>query len=137
MLKWFHWGGNKDLSLDIQPPVKEDRTVRLYATDSIRTRCGKAWRCMGFVNDRGGCLAYMESVFKDYATLDAMFKPTHKHKKGRFYQVIGEGYVEATMERAVIYKNDLGILWIRPSEEFYDGRFTPVEELENDVSSEP
>ena len=112
-----------------EPVSSEPEAITLYPTDSLRTRCKKAWRCMGFVNDRGGSLVYMEAVFRQYAELDAAFEPTHKHKKGRFYQVIGEGYIEDTMVRADIYKNYLGILWIRPSEKFYDGRFTPVEEL--------
>lgn len=83
-----------------------------------------------------------ECLYEEHAEviLEALnkdeFKPTHLHKKGRYYQVIGEGIIEETGTPAVIYKNDMGITWIRPSGEFYDGRFTPIEELNKDDASD-
>ena len=112
-------------------------TYILSSNDSLEIRCQRAWRNMGFVNDRLGAIPHMVHIFEQYRRLDesyaAQFKPTHLHKKGRYYQVIGEGIIEESCTPAVIYKNDAGMTWIRPSEEFYDGRFTPIEEIE-DVS---
>jgi hypothetical protein len=49
-----------------------------------------------------------------------------KHEAtNHFYQIIGFGIIEATETHAVIYKDiNSSIVWIRPSSEFFDGRFT-------------
>lgn len=126
----------KPESLKQEESQEETLSITLTTDDSLRKRCETAWRAMGFVNDRLDQIQRMEHVFEIYEKLDkelaAKFKPTHLHKKGRYYQVIGEGINEATATPVVIYKNDMGITWVRPSEEFYDGRFTPIEEIEND-----
>lgn len=47
------------------------------------------------------------------------------HKKsGNFYQVLGFGLIEATETHAVIYQDiHKKLVWIRPTKEFFDGRF--------------
>lgn len=54
-------------------------------------------------------------------------QPTHRHiKSGGEYRVIGRGLIEATLADVVIYEASNGKLWVRPSEEFDDGRFQPL-----------
>ena len=52
-------------------------------------------------------------------------KKFFKHLKTQtVYEVVAEGRMEATRERAVIYQRLLtGEIWVRPASEFYDGRF--------------
>ena len=49
--------------------------------------------------------------------------PTHRHRKGGLYRVLGHGTWEADRSPAVIYDDADGTVWIRPTAEFEDGRF--------------
>ena len=52
----------------------------------------------------------------------------YRHNKtGGIYRVIATGLIEADLTPAVVYKNDLGQVWIRPHAEFNDGRFTCID----------
>lgn len=54
------------------------------------------------------------------------FAWTHKHvKTGGLYRVIRDQnvFIEATKTPAVLYEAADGTYWIRPKDEFYDGRF--------------
>jgi hypothetical protein len=67
------------------------------------------------------------------------WRPTHRHKKrGSEYMLLGIGKMQAErwylpgameagpsvdMEEVVIYRGEDGKLWVRPREEFEDGRF--------------
>ena len=53
-----------------------------------------------------------------------------KHRKGGEYVIVGTGKMEADLSLIVAYRK-LGeyALWIRPLEEFMDGRFTVIGEL--------
>lgn len=74
-----------------------------------------------------------ESAFQ--AALDALEKAKRKSglgdtwthlKSGRVYKVQGFCLIEATLEPAVIYQavyRDDPMVWCRPAEEFFDGRF--------------
>lgn len=61
---------------------------------------------------------------------DALWQPTHRHvKRGTDYQVIGVGFLqienaELDNKPVTIYKGQCGYLWVRPIDEFNDGRFT-------------
>lgn len=49
-------------------------------------------------------------------------------KSGGVYRVSGECLIEATMTEAVIYQSlEDGQTWVRPSHEFYDGRFVNID----------
>lgn len=106
-------------------------SAEMRAGDSLDQRA-KVIRKLGFFGVRSLRTEKILKVLESYERLDEDFKPTHLHKKGRHYQVIGEGIIEETGTPAVIYKNDAGMTWIRPAEEFYDGRFTPIEEIGSD-----
>ncbi len=55
------------------------------------------------------------------------WRPTHLHlKSGGLYRVLREGRIEKDLTPAVVYESEAGDVWIRPSSEFYDGRFRPV-----------
>lgn len=69
------------------------------------------------------------------------WRPTHRHvKRGTKYQLIGTGKIQAKtwadlnndndhkvdMREIAIYRGDDGALWVRPIEEFNDGRFEPL-----------
>jgi len=49
----------------------------------------------------------------------------YKHYKGKFYEVIGIGKLESTLEEMVVYKAlydseyGEGAIWLRPKEEFF------------------
>lgn len=53
-------------------------------------------------------------------------------KTGGVYQIIAtNARIEATLDEVVVYQKmhdpDHGSVWIRPAEEFFDGRFERVE----------
>lgn len=106
-------------------------TANMRASDSLEQRAATIKK-LGFFGARFTRKEKIKMVLESYERLDSEFKPTHLHKKGRYYQVVGEGIIEESCTPAVIYKNDAGMTWIRPSEEFYDGRFTPIEEIGSD-----
>lgn len=51
------------------------------------------------------------------------WKPTHRHRKGGLYRVVASGVWEADRSPVVIYDDEEGQVWVRPTEEFEDGRF--------------
>lgn len=55
-----------------------------------------------------------------------------RHKKsGGLYTIIGEAIIESTMQRATIYKSlHDDKVWIRPKDEFHDGRFEVMNSME-------
>lgn len=54
------------------------------------------------------------------------FVPTHRHRKGGEYRVLGRAVWEPDRTEAVIYDDAEGNVWVRPAAEFDDGRFTPL-----------
>lgn len=79
----------------------------------------------GSQREAGGCV-WNTTALREQAIRKA-WQPTHKHiKSGGLYRVIGHGFIEATVEPATIYEATNGVVWIRPSKEFNDGRFEPV-----------
>ena len=54
------------------------------------------------------------------------WQPTHRHRKGGLYRVVGKATLEADRSDAVIYDDADGVTWVRSAAEFYDGRFTPL-----------
>ena len=56
----------------------------------------------------------------------AEWQPTHRHRKGGLYRVIGEGIWEPDRTLVVIYEDSRGQVWVRPKTEFEDGRFTAL-----------
>lgn len=46
----------------------------------------------------------------------------HKKTSNR-YEIITFALIEATLEPSVVYRSEKGQVWIRPAEEFFDGRF--------------
>ncbi|WP_299868500.1 DUF1653 domain-containing protein [uncultured Roseobacter sp.] len=57
---------------------------------------------------------------------DAIWTPTHRHRKGGLYRVLSEGILEADRSAVVIYDDADGTVWVRASSEFWDGRFTAI-----------
>lgn len=59
-------------------------------------------------------------------SLDAPTGSLWKHRKGGIYRIVGHAMIEANMTPAIIYESlsgDAG-LWVRPGDEFLDGRFS-------------
>ncbi len=56
----------------------------------------------------------------------ARWMPTHQHRKGGLYRVLSEGILEADRSPVVIYDDADGTVWVRASNEFWDGRFTAI-----------
>ena len=52
--------------------------------------------------------------------------PTHMHKKGGAYRHLHDGILEADHSAVVIYDDRDGQVWVRPHDEFHDGRFSPL-----------
>jgi hypothetical protein len=58
------------------------------------------------------------------AEIPARWNATHRHlKTGGLYTFLYEGIDENSMTRVVIYQDRQGVVWVRPAEQFYDGRF--------------
>lgn len=54
-------------------------------------------------------------------------QPTHRHRKGGLYRMLARGYLEETLAPCVIYQDFReGYVWVRPEENFMDGRFTAL-----------
>ncbi|MCP1674320.1 hypothetical protein J2T57_001422 [Natronocella acetinitrilica] len=65
--------------------------------------------------------------------MNTTFTPTHIHRKGGKYRVLHRGLLEATLDPVVVYQAADGLVWVRPAAEFDDGRFTPIDSLEDDA----
>ncbi len=57
---------------------------------------------------------------------EQFWQATHRHRKGGLYRVIAEGVWEPDRSPVVIYDDESGQVWVRPKEEFEDGRFSVV-----------
>lgn len=72
----------------------------------------------------------MEGKVENMHPDDLAIGAYYRHKKtGRTYQLLMFATIEATMTPAVVYgaRAQDGIhRWVRPTEEFCDGRFEPV-----------
>lgn len=48
----------------------------------------------------------------------------HKKTQGLYVVIDMDANIEATLEKAVVYKSlETGQVWVRPASEFHDGRF--------------
>ncbi len=63
-----------------------------------------------------------------------IWQATHRHKKGGLYRVLGQGVNESDRVPVVIYDDESGQIWVRPSEEFWDGRFTAFPEKKPNIT---
>ena len=53
--------------------------------------------------------------------------PTHRHKKGGGYRLLGYGVLEADRSPVAIYDDIDGTVWVRDADEFNEiDRFSPV-----------
>lgn len=58
------------------------------------------------------------------------FNATHMHLNSRdMYEVMADGFMERDMSNVVIYRNEDNVYFVRPSSEFYDGRFTEMRDF--------
>ena len=63
--------------------------------------------------------------------------PTHRHKKGGSYRLLGYGVLEADRSSVAIYDDADGIVWVRDAGEFNEhDRFRPVTLIDPDASKE-
>ena len=53
--------------------------------------------------------------------------PTHRHRKGGLYRIMGHGTLESDRSAVTIYDDTDGQVWVRPTQEFEDGRFEPLD----------
>lgn len=67
---------------------------------------------------------------------DASWRPTHRHRKGGDYRVIGQAILEADRSDVVVYDDRDGNVWVRSQTEFHDGRFIPIEPSDIPFSSQ-
>lgn len=61
------------------------------------------------------------------AAVGSDWAPTHRHRKGGLYRVLGQGVLEADRSAVVLYDDAQGTIWVRDAVEFEDGRFVPLE----------
>ncbi|MEM6385573.1 MAG: DUF1653 domain-containing protein [Pseudomonadota bacterium] len=59
--------------------------------------------------------------------MNAPWQPTHRHRNGGLYRVLGEAIWEPDRSPAVIYDDADGQVWVRPLSSFGDGRFTQLD----------
>jgi hypothetical protein len=66
---------------------------------------------------------------------DGVWQPTHRHvKRGTLYELLGLGMLQIEpgasplqdYDRLAVYWDEKGGLWLRPADEFFDGRFEEV-----------
>jgi hypothetical protein len=88
--------------------------------------CGGAGAVSDF--DERECMRAVLTAALDAKDRDKEWKPTHRHvKTGGLYRVLyTHALFEWDLRQAVIYDAESGAIWIRPADEFYDGRFEPV-----------
>lgn len=56
------------------------------------------------------------------------FQPTHRHlKSGGLYKILYLAKIEADLTPAVVYMGEDGSVWVRPEDEFFDGRFQKID----------
>lgn len=73
------------------------------------------------IDEKTGCLI-MDLV---------AFQPTYRHvKTGGLYQVLFDAFLERDVSHVVVYMAADGTIWVRPWEEFHDGRFVAIEDRE-------
>ena len=54
-------------------------------------------------------------------------KKLYLHNNGNLYEILSIGLLEISLESMVTYKDvETGIIWVRPTKEFFDGRFKEV-----------
>ena len=54
---------------------------------------------------------------------------THQHRKGGYYRLLTYGTNEADRTAVAIYDDAVGTVWVRAAVEFDDGRFTPLDQI--------
>lgn len=55
------------------------------------------------------------------------WEPTHIHLKTcGGYRVLRKARLEKTLEVMIVYESRSGMVWIRPENEFFDGRFQKI-----------
>lgn len=63
-------------------------------------------------------------LMKLHVTVEGGWKATHIHvKSGGHYRVIAQGACEWDLKPVVIYDDAQGRVWVRSTDEFFDGRF--------------
>lgn len=61
------------------------------------------------------------------STAAGVIRRRFRHKKtGGVYSFIAEVVIEATLDPAVAYQGNDGTIWVRPRDEFFDGRFEEI-----------
>lgn len=64
----------------------------------------------------------------NYSTSDQLGRLWRHKKTGAIYTIVSDCQIEATNVSGTLYRSiEGGPLWCRPSSEFLDGRFEPVE----------
>lgn len=58
---------------------------------------------------------------------DEPWRPTHRHRKGGLYRLLGQGILESDRRQVAIYDDAEGTVWVRPLTEFEDGRFDAID----------
>jgi len=74
----------------------------------------------------------VKDIRRARAALEGVTPPAAlwQHKKtGGIYEIIGYCYIENQNKPGVLYRNiSTGVTWMRPKEEFFDGRFEKIKE---------
>lgn len=70
----------------------------------------------------------IEELVADLAKREVLTDTIWQHKKGGVYRIVCIAFREKTMELEVVYRDvDQPVTYIRPLEEFMDGRFKRFE----------
>lgn len=104
------------------PPSKERTEIPMPVMDAVAIAFAKL-----------GIAPNVDVMFPvGAAAMDAAefssWRATHRHRKGGLYRIIAHGLIESDKTPAVIYEAEDGTTWVRPKAEFFDGRFTPIDD---------
>ena len=93
--------------------------------------------CLGVVSGWRGCLRRLRIDPMQRARVGLFegapfgpFQPTHRHRKGTYYQALLRITREADLAPLIVYRDRNDVVWARPETEFNDGRFKVLNELE-------
>jgi hypothetical protein len=123
--------------IEIKPVENSDEITRLRAAlaavTAERDRMQEALRPFAKLKPASWSLEHdiyyisTDDITAVRAVLEGVTEPVAlwQHKKtGGVYEIVGECQIEATNAPGVLYRNtSTGVTWMRPKEEFFDGRF--------------
>ena len=123
-VKQFHLGGtHREIVVGLLGQIKELERLRALALEGKDILQGLA---EGYVKERDAALEQVRALESQAKASKGLYR---HEKTGGLYYVITEATLETTGELVVVYRSiSDGHDWVRPADEFFDGRFVKIED---------